>query len=971
MTALVSLGTGGAMTGFSLIPGSAAADLASPANAHIRLLAQQQHTQPAATAEGPLRAAIVNVAHYYLRIAQSKTPGEMEALIWQHTSTDGADHGPSCAAFASLTLEQAAQVVGQESWVTGGSSYPWPLHPWVDARVDPNPASLGITSIVQDAQSHHRWHPLGDSYHAQPGDWVLFDGHVEVVTGYSGGVLHTIGGDSLPNFSVNAHEYPDPLSAQGIAGFVNNGAVTASASNAAGGHARVAAAAPAGHQHHHPAPGQASIPGAATPETPGDGAGQAAHGPARTAGPKASHGAGPAKSTEHPAGRPGREHVSPAAGAPQQDAPTDTAAPDVPGTGASGLVATLQAARRGAASIPGLLISAHRPSAAGSWSSGVHYRRHQPPSATPAIPAGQDQQAFITAVAKGAMATQRTYGIPAAVTIAQAIDESGWGQSYLATQDHNLFGIKGSGPAGSDMQPTQEVVNGRAVSQIASFRVYHSIGQSIEDHGRLIASGGPYEQSMTLIHDPNAFASSLTGVYATDPSYGPKLISLMQRYHLYRYDAVATAHGPGSARPAGKPRGTTSRASAPTADIPGVTAPDAKAPRPRAPRPSAPASPATSSPVPSSPATSTPAPSSPAATPPGPASPGPTSPPPNSPPVTSPAAESPPPTSPTPSSPADISPAPRASAPGAAARHGAGGAGAGRSPAKARPGAAAPAPRAKARARAPRPAATSQLPDIPGVAQPTGEGSPGASGSPRSHGGTQGRGTRVHPQRAAAGTAAATQAWSARRIAGAARHNARPGTAHTAVLVANRYQTHLPPSVRNDFTAMARAPLTQAEPLYRDIAGQAGIGWQLLAACDWMQCQAQPRVSPVHGERLGTVNADGTAYQTKSAGLAQCTHDLVQLARAVYGLDLTARGHLSVRDLANVFAAFRWGALLKVHHISAMEFPYSVAGLTVQQTNMRWPKVAERHAPDKPGARFRQPFGAVPVMLSLNYPATV
>lgn len=208
-------------------------------------------------------------------------------------------------------------------------------------------------------------------------------------------------------------------------------------------------------------------------------------------------------------------------------------------------------------------------------------------------------------------------------------------------------------------------------------------------------------------------------------------------------------------------------------------------------------------------------------------------------------------------------------------------------------------------------------------------------------------------------------------MSGSARHHGHTLTAHTTVLVANRYQTHMPPSVKNDFTTVARGPLTQAEPLYRDIADNAGIGWQLLAACDWMQCQAQPRLSPVHGEKLGTVNADGTAYQTKSASLEQCAHDLVQLARAVYGVDLIGHRHLSVRDLANVFAAFRWGALLKTHHISAMEFPYSVAGLTVQHTNMRWPKIAERNAPDKPGSRFRRSLGAVPVMLSLNYPATV
>ena len=82
---------------------------------------------------------------------------------------------------------------------------------------------LGIMSIVQDAQAHGRWHPLGDGYQPLPGDWVLFNGHVEVVTKYADGVLSTIGGDSLPNFSVNAHEYPGPLAGQGVTGFVSNG----------------------------------------------------------------------------------------------------------------------------------------------------------------------------------------------------------------------------------------------------------------------------------------------------------------------------------------------------------------------------------------------------------------------------------------------------------------------------------------------------------------------------------------------------------------------------------------------------------------------------------------------------------------------------------------------------------------------------------------------------------------------------
>ncbi|MBV9093404.1 MAG: hypothetical protein JO132_05940, partial [Streptosporangiaceae bacterium] len=240
-TALVSLSTCGAMTGFSLANGTVA-DMTSPTSIPAHLLAFSNSAKQEPGSDSALRAAVVRVANYYLRMAQTKSPAEMEAIIWQQDSVDGSDHGESCAAFASLTLEMGAQAVGQQSWVGGGSSYPWPLHQWADARVDPNPASLGIVSILQDAQAHGRWHPLGDGYQPQPGDWVLFDGHVEVVTGYAGAVLSTIGGDSLPNFSVNAHQYGEPLSAQGVAGFVDNGSLAPGGGGAPPG-AAVAAAA--------------------------------------------------------------------------------------------------------------------------------------------------------------------------------------------------------------------------------------------------------------------------------------------------------------------------------------------------------------------------------------------------------------------------------------------------------------------------------------------------------------------------------------------------------------------------------------------------------------------------------------------------------------------------------------------------------------------------------------------------------
>jgi len=100
VTALVSLSAGGAITGFSFVP-KAAADTA-PTSMPINLLALDQSARPAPAQDAVLRSAIVKVSDYYLRMAKSKTPAEMETLIWQQDSADGVDHGASCAAFASL-----------------------------------------------------------------------------------------------------------------------------------------------------------------------------------------------------------------------------------------------------------------------------------------------------------------------------------------------------------------------------------------------------------------------------------------------------------------------------------------------------------------------------------------------------------------------------------------------------------------------------------------------------------------------------------------------------------------------------------------------------------------------------------------------------------------------------------------------------------------------------------------------------
>jgi hypothetical protein len=599
-------------------------------------------------------------------------------------------------------------------------------------------------------------------------------------------------------------------------------------------------------------------------------------------------------------------------------------------------------------------------------------------------------------VAPGAIAAQQRFGVPAAVTIAQAIEESAWGRSGLSAQYHNLFGIKGSGPAGSVSLPTSEYQGGQWVTVDAPFRVYHNDAESISDHAELLATSGYYTRAMADRAVPDAFANDLTGVYATDPGYGANLIALMKLYNLYQFDSA----GPTAPAPAPS-----------TTPVPAVTPSVSPSAQPAAPSPpaetghAAPSQSATPSPsgsgtgtgtgtgqpgaTPTSSATAapagrptgrpTPAPAghqgsghqgSGHASVPGVAAPALA---PSEPAVASVSAGSagagaagpaatghiPGLVSPGPLAPATTSAGPSAAAParGAPARGttvggttrgtSTQGTSAQRAPARVTP----------ARGATAAPGTVRGAASIPGVAAPLAEGRPGPAMTPA-------RG-------AAPGVTASRRGAPAPGVATGNGIVTTARVTRTAARGPARYQAQLPPAVSTALFASAKAPLSRGEHLYRDVAACTGISWELLAAADWMQCKGDPRYSPVHGEKIGSLNEDGTSYPSKSAALIQCACDLIELAAAVYGVDLTARRRLSVRELASAFAAFRWGALLRRQGVSAMEFPYSVAGLTLAHQKMHWPSIDAPDAPDRPGARFREPFGAVPVVLSLDYPATV
>jgi flagellum-specific peptidoglycan hydrolase FlgJ len=147
-----------------------------------------------------------------------------------------------------------------------------------------------------------------------------------------------------------------------------------------------------------------------------------------------------------------------------------------------------------------------------------------------------EQQTFIDMVAPLAQAAQARTKVPASVTIAQAILETVWGKHTIADAN-NLFGIKGTGPAGSITVPTHEVVNGAETTVDAAFRKYHNIGESVEDHASFFLVNPRYAHALEVSSDPNAFAQEIQRAgYATDPDYAAKLISLMQEHNLYQYN---------------------------------------------------------------------------------------------------------------------------------------------------------------------------------------------------------------------------------------------------------------------------------------------------------------------------------------------------------------------------------------------------------------------------------------------------
>jgi LysM repeat protein len=129
-----------------------------------------------------------------------------------------------------------------------------------------------------------------------------------------------------------------------------------------------------------------------------------------------------------------------------------------------------------------------------------------------------------------ALEQERLYGIPAPITLAQGILESGAGKSGLATNANNHFGIKAVGGWSGGIYLAWD-----DEAQKSRFRVYSSAAASYEDHSKVLKEGSRYQSLFNYsIYDYRSWAYGLQKAgYASASEYAKALIGYIDAYQLY------------------------------------------------------------------------------------------------------------------------------------------------------------------------------------------------------------------------------------------------------------------------------------------------------------------------------------------------------------------------------------------------------------------------------------------------------
>jgi len=134
-----------------------------------------------------------------------------------------------------------------------------------------------------------------------------------------------------------------------------------------------------------------------------------------------------------------------------------------------------------------------------------------------------------------AISEMKTYGIPASITLAQGILESGSGKGTLAVKANNHFGIKCHDWKGAKIYHDDD-------KRQECFRKYKNSNGAFRVHSEVLAKRGRYASLFKLDKDDyKGWANGLRRAgYATDKRYPQKLISLIERYELYKFDGTTS-----------------------------------------------------------------------------------------------------------------------------------------------------------------------------------------------------------------------------------------------------------------------------------------------------------------------------------------------------------------------------------------------------------------------------------------------
>ncbi|MDB5098444.1 MAG: uncharacterized protein JWM80_2865 [Cyanobacteria bacterium RYN_339] len=140
---------------------------------------------------------------------------------------------------------------------------------------------------------------------------------------------------------------------------------------------------------------------------------------------------------------------------------------------------------------------------------------------------------FLDALRPAAEEAEKKYGVPAAVTLAQAAYESGYGKHTPGKDSFNFFGVKGKGPAGSTRAASDE--KDHSERKVSSFAKYNNAYEAVMEHGKLFHNGY-YGKALGVAAKggtPQQFIKALEGVYHQDGnSYSTATSSIIKKYHL-------------------------------------------------------------------------------------------------------------------------------------------------------------------------------------------------------------------------------------------------------------------------------------------------------------------------------------------------------------------------------------------------------------------------------------------------------